>query len=61
MTARGIPHSDRKGWQEVAAYDYRDRFGNLAFQSVRFYPKKFRQRRPSKLYSVGRSQELMSR
>ena len=58
MTARGIPHNDRKGWQEVAAYDDRDRSGNLAFQSVRFYPKKFRQRRPSKLYAAGLSQEL---
>jgi hypothetical protein len=32
--------------REVAAYDYRDEAGQLLFQTVRFDPKDFRQRRP---------------
>jgi hypothetical protein len=34
------------GRREIAAYDYRDEGGNLLYQSVRFEPKDFRQRRP---------------
>jgi len=32
--------------KEVAAYDYRDEAGQLLYQSVRYEPKTFRQRRP---------------
>jgi hypothetical protein len=30
----------------VATYDYRDEAGNLLYQTVRYAPKDFRQRRP---------------
>src|SRR6266511_3212312 len=32
--------------REIAAYDYTDENKNLLYQSVRFEPKDFRQRRP---------------
>jgi hypothetical protein len=32
--------------REVAAYDYRDQNGRLLYQTVRYQPKDFRQRRP---------------
>ena len=34
------------GGRIVATYDYRDAAGNLAYQTVRYDPKDFRQRRP---------------
>ncbi len=34
------------GRREIAAYDYRDETGKVLYQSVRFEPKDFRQRRP---------------
>ena len=39
--------SESTGKQVVATYDYRDLDGKLLYQSVRFYPKEFRQRRPN--------------
>ncbi|HEX8867666.1 MAG TPA: hypothetical protein VF821_18550, partial [Lentzea sp.] len=37
-------HNDRI---EIAAYDYRDADNRLLYQAVRYFPKEFRQRRPS--------------
>lgn len=48
MTMRDL-FPDREPQQQreqVAAYDYRDANGKLVFQTVRYYPKDFRQRRP---------------
>jgi len=38
--------SDAPGRQEVAVYDYVDEQGKLLYQTVRYEPKDFRQRRP---------------
>ncbi len=40
VESNGKPHI-------VATYDYRDERGTLLYQSVRYEPKDFRQRRPS--------------
>lgn len=45
-TALGFDWTERTRRQEIAAYDYRDQDGELRYQSVRFFPKDFRQRRP---------------
>ena len=54
FTPSNAPHNTRpngtnntKPQKEIAAiYDYKDQHGNLLYQSVRFEPKDFRQRRP---------------
>jgi len=42
-----IPRTNSGGRQIIATYDYRDEQGALLYQTVRFQPKDFRQRRPS--------------
>jgi hypothetical protein len=42
----GLTRTDAPSRREVIAYDYRNQTGALLFQSVRFEPKDFRQRRP---------------
>lgn len=49
LAALGLKLSDlfsQKSRKIVATYDYKDENGQLLFQSVRFEPKNFRQRRP---------------
>ena len=49
----------------VAEYDYRDAEGNLLFQTVRFEPKDFRQRRPDGnggwIWKLGRTARVLYR
>ena len=46
LAAIAPTNGNGNGRREVSAYDYRDQNGDLLYQSVRFEPKDFRQRRP---------------
>jgi len=47
LKARGLwPEEARYGQDIVAEYDYRDASGKLLYQSLRYAPKDFKQRRP---------------
>jgi len=48
LCERGLLEADGRGGGRriVATYDYRDESGKLLFQTVRYQPKDFRQRRP---------------